>query len=429
MANKDSHQGLFKRHKIFSLIFGSLFLALLLASVAVVQQRQVLQSKAWGGGISIGCVLDCHPGDKQCEDEGGKCVQPDSAFNCPGGHYESNKCEGAKNRRCCKGSKNPGGTGVIPRSGPAAGPGSTSNGVPCGKENTRCCDKTPKCNSGLGCIQTSAGTVCKKGFENGVPCGKENQRCCGTSCNLSTLKCIQTSAGTACVPNGKDGGGAAPAPAGKAPSGGGTGGGGGAAPAAPAQPAPAAKSPTTAPVTGNVTLNLKLKFQGITSQPASQFNSMKVKVSLSDTVSTTGDFTADTNGIWSGKVSFTNVPIGTPLSIFVKGPKHLQKRICVANPTETKGGTFTCQNGTITLVAGDNNLNFSNIILLAGDLPDPQQDGVVDSSDISFLRQHLTSTDSNDLVIGDLNLDGVITTQDYSLAIAALSIKTDDAVK
>ena len=69
-------------------------------------------------------------------------------------------------------------------------------------------------------------------------------------------------------------------------------------------------------------------------------------------------------------------------------------------------------------------MDFSNIYELVGDLPD--QDGVVDSYDISFIRLNLGKNEDAVQAIGDINLDGRVDTQDYSLVIASLSVKKDE---
>lgn len=183
---------------------------------------------------------------------------------------------------------------------------------------------------------------------------------------------------------------------------------------------------------GNMTLNLKLKFQGIGAKPADQFNKMTVAVTAVDQAGNTypggADFVADANGIWNGTVSL-NAPAGSGYRILVKGPKHLQKRICDATPSETAGGTYRCSKGAITLANGANNLNFSGVIQLVGDLPEQGtagQNGVIDAYDISYILNNLRSTDARALAIGDLNLDGIIDAQDYAGLLASLSIKYDE---
>ena len=132
------------------------------------------------------------------------------------------------------------------------------------------------------------------------------------------------------------------------------------------------------PSPDSVNLNIKLKFQGITRNPAAS-DTMDVRVKLGGTQSTeykTATFTVDDNGVWSGSVSFNTAP-GSGYIVYIKGPKHIQKKVCVNNPSESYPGSYRCAVGEITLNAGVNDLDFSRIFMLAGDLP--QQDGVVNS--------------------------------------------------
>ena len=185
--------------------------------------------------------------------------------------------------------------------------------------------------------------------------------------------------------------------------------------------------PVSVPPRGNTTLNIKLKFQGITAKPVGG-NQMNVKVkvaggNLSQPVESSAVFTVDDGGIWSGTTAF-NLDNASNYRVYIKGPKHIQKRVCHNAPAESWPGTYGCFDGEVALKPGNNDLDFSNIIQLVGDLPD--QDGVVNAYDISFIRNNLQSRDAHNLSIGDLNLDGVIDTQDHSLVISALSIKYDE---
>ena len=115
---------------------------------------------------------------------------------------------------------------------------------------------------------------------------------------------------------------------------------------------------------------------------------------------------------------------GTGYTLYVKGPRHLQKKICVNTPTETAIGTYRCSNGIIILSATENTFDLSKIMLLVGDLP--KQDGVVDSYDTSYIRQSLGSILIKDLDTADVNRDGIVDTQDMSLVIQALNVKYDE---
>jgi len=181
-----------------------------------------------------------------------------------------------------------------------------------------------------------------------------------------------------------------------------------------------------------VTLSLALKFQGIETQPANQANQeMKVKVGLTGTllpepVSKTTTVRADDKGVWYGTVDFSEIPPGSGYKVYIKGPKHLQKKVCDTQPTGDY--YYHCRPGeTITLTAGKNLLDFSKIYMMVGDIPENgAQDGVINSYDIAFIRNNLGKTDSQVLVIGDFNLDGIIDTQDYSLLIAAMAVRYDE---
>ncbi|MFA5137000.1 MAG: hypothetical protein WC489_06465 [Patescibacteria group bacterium] len=201
-------------------------------------------------------------------------------------------------------------------------------------------------------------------------------------------------------------------------------------------PVPPPNSSSSSSVTGApgataIKLNMKIKLQGVTKKPKTT-DPIYVKIKLggnllSETTSyQTAKFSVDDNGVWSGSAEFT-VPPGNGYRVYVKGPKHIQKKVCDSIATEAKGGTYRCPDGKIQLKAGDNSVDFSQILMLAGDLPENGvQNGVIDSYDTSYIRQHLQSTNPSELSIGDLNYDGVIDGQDFSLVLAALSIKYDE---
>ncbi len=183
-------------------------------------------------------------------------------------------------------------------------------------------------------------------------------------------------------------------------------------------------------VTGNVKLNLKLKFQGINKKPVDSLNSMTVSVKQKKPGDTTlieskGTFTADDKGVWSGAVGFdmNPVPTGGIFTVYVKGAQHIQKKICDNAPSEATPGTYRCGDGKITFAAGDNNLDLTKVTLLVGDL---DQNGLVDSIDLGLIKNNLGKKDEETLKKADLNRDGVVDTQDFSLILAALAARTDE---
>ena len=90
-------------------------------------------------------------------------------------------------------------------------------------------------------------------------------------------------------------------------------------------------TPTPIVAAGNAKLNLKLKFQGITSKPAGVLNKLNVKVKLynettnQETDYKTAEFTADDAGVWSGNTTF-DVNVNAKYVLYVKGPYHIQKK-------------------------------------------------------------------------------------------------------
>lgn len=193
----------------------------------------------------------------------------------------------------------------------------------------------------------------------------------------------------------------------------------------PPTPTPGKASP--------MTFNIKIKLQGIVKKPKTA-DPLTVLVKLDGatasfaTQSKSVVFTVDDAGVWSGKADFSSVPTGGGYKVYIKAPKHIQKKICSNIPTEDKGGTYHCGDGAITLTAGENTLDFSKILQLAGDLPEAngKQNGIVDAYDTTFIRTNLGSTDATKLKTGDLNLDGINDTQDYSMVLQSLSIKYDE---
>jgi len=198
---------------------------------------------------------------------------------------------------------------------------------------------------------------------------------------------------------------------------------------------PSGTPSTTPPDTGNAKINFKVRFQGITDRPsAAQTMVAKVTIKKQQVVVDEKNVTftydaAATNptdkGQWYGTGNF-NAAAGSGYTIYIKGPKHIQKKICDASPTEAAGaeGSYRCSAGSLTIADGEQTFNFSKIMLLAGDLP--VQDGVVNSYDISLVRNNLGKTDADVLAKADINLDGRINTQDYSLIIFTLSMRTDE---
>ncbi len=157
---------------------------------------------------------------------------------------------------------------------------------------------------------------------------------------------------------------------------------------------------------------------------------MDVKVtlaggSLAQSVTDTVTFSAQSDGTWIGDVTFEDISHGDGYYLLVKGPKHVQKRICEDLPFELTDGTYSCETGEITIDESELVLDFTGIKLLAGDVP--PQDGVVDSLDLAIVReiiaQPTADRSATELIeIGDLNFDGIVDSQDFDLIIETLEI-------
>lgn len=177
------------------------------------------------------------------------------------------------------------------------------------------------------------------------------------------------------------------------------------------------------PLAQEAKLNIKLKMQGITSKPKDEFNTLQVKVALDDngTISTqTAEFTSNDNAVWSGTVNFSRILSNKTFKLSIKAQKHIDIPICGPFPytfRSTPSGTYGC----ITLTGGENNLDLSNFYQLVGDL---NNDGLINSYDLSLVRNNLDKSDADTVKTADLNLDGTVNATDFSLIIASMTEMT-----
>lgn len=178
-----------------------------------------------------------------------------------------------------------------------------------------------------------------------------------------------------------------------------------------------------------VRLDIHLRLQGIVGKPVAAGSGISMKLSLiSEDKSNSYEqdvlFQPSDTGVLTGTMTLKSAYIGPLYKLLIKGPKHLQKRICEVRPNEAVGGTYRCTNGNIELKKGNNQIQLENIIILAGDIP--EQDSVINAQDIVFIRQSLGSKNENDIRRGDLNYDGIVDSQDYAMILNALSFKYDE---
>lgn len=198
---------------------------------------------------------------------------------------------------------------------------------------------------------------------------------------------------------------------------------------------------STAPCQGSGTAKIliRAKFNGIGVNIQPVDNAITVKVQLMNKyltkpiekeVTMTEYGKGDRNiSLYQGSFDVNSIPFGSDYSVFLKGEQHLQKRICDQAPTEIVDGRYYCTDGEITIKEGENILDFTKIYQLGGDVPiSNAQSGFIDSVDVVFIRSNFGSKDPGDLTVGDLNKDGIIDTQDYALALYALSFKYDEEI-
>lgn len=190
--------------------------------------------------------------------------------------------------------------------------------------------------------------------------------------------------------------------------------------------------PQSSPLTPaqQIVLNIGLKFQGIAKRIEGEKMTRPVKITLASEnlkvqLSETSIFTLEDDGIWRGSSSF-DAPASSDYVLYIKGPFHLQKKYCTQNPEKDTKGAKVCDRSEITLEQGENSLDFTRSIQLAGDLPEEKnvQDGVLNSRDLSLVRNNLLSSDPDILARADVNLDGAINSLDYALLLQTLNYAT-----
>lgn len=187
------------------------------------------------------------------------------------------------------------------------------------------------------------------------------------------------------------------------------------------------KSPSATPTPPQpvpMTLRFIARLQGIPTKPqVSEYEKTKVTLIGQTGITSSVSLFPDEKGLYSGAVDIQAIPAAT-YTLLIKGPRHIQKKICENSPNEPMAGQYSCTVGKITLKAGTNTLDLNKVTLLAGDLA--TQDGVIDSVDLAAIRQRIGSQKEEDLAVADLNRDGIVDTQDFSLVLYSLGFKFDE---
>ena len=181
--------------------------------------------------------------------------------------------------------------------------------------------------------------------------------------------------------------------------------------------------------TNNISVKIKAKLQAINSKPK---RGEKVKMNVNfygekDNKQNVKDveFISDDKGVYSATVPLNKLSAGPNFKLFIKGPMHVQKRIC--HKTPTGGILYNCnlsQTG-FELTNGENTMDLTNVPLLAGDLPLPQ-DSILNAKDISALNKCLLKRTEDCLNSADVNYDGVVNANDFAIVTNSMAIKYDD---
>jgi len=152
-------------------------------------------------------------------------------------------------------------------------------------------------------------------------------------------------------------------------------------------------------------------------------------------LATTIQFTAydqddDHKGIWKNDVPvpLTGVALGNDnkYTIYVKGPKHLQRKVCDLQPVYNAEEYYSCAGPNISFKLGENVLDFTGILMYAGDIAQQghAQNGIINIIDIGFVDTYIDKAQYDPDC--DFNQDGKCDVQDHSLMMASMAEKYDE---
>lgn len=176
-------------------------------------------------------------------------------------------------------------------------------------------------------------------------------------------------------------------------------------------------------------LNFKIKFGGTSYQVSGEAvtvddipdQKVKVVVKKSDLRKEFKDVNVsfDDQAIGSGSVLLTGFAPGDGYAVLIKGPVHLSRRFCYDQQKEH------CWIGEerIALVIGDNNYDWSQLDLEPGDI---NVDGLVDSTDFSMLKAAIGERGAG--IKEDINFNGSVTGQDIVIFLDTLSAKYEEEI-
>ncbi len=178
----------------------------------------------------------------------------------------------------------------------------------------------------------------------------------------------------------------------------------------------------------DIALNLAIRFQGIDRAPSRNAGLITARIGITgegieNPETKLVQLQADSSGIFYGDVSFPTVTPGKNYCVTVKGPLHSARKVCHTKPLEAQSGEYRRGSSTILLTAGANELDFTGIRMMVGDV---DQNGVVNSFDLYSVRSAVSGEGQVNLDRCDVNFDNVCNGVDYALMVAAITVKTDE---
>ena len=131
--------------------------------------------------------------------------------------------------------------------------------------------------------------------------------------------------------------------------------------------------------------------------------------------------------VYEGQVTLSGMSAGGNLSVFIKGPRHLQVKYGIDSQVEF----YNQQGGQISVTASSAttpNHDFTKYPLMAGDVGGVSgigQDGVVDGLDFSYVKKEVNKRSSGATMVADLNGNCQLESQDLSLLMLAMKDKQE----
>jgi len=133
----------------------------------------------------------------------------------------------------------------------------------------------------------------------------------------------------------------------------------------------------------------------------------------------------DEGAKFKGSVALNGVSPGGGYIIKIRGPLHLGRKFC------SDGQTSPCSGpGEITLIAGENEFDFSGLPLEPGDTPDPdkgmERDYLVNGADFARVKSLLGRNTEENWAMADFDFNNAINSMDLIQMLNTLSVKYEE---